>query len=77
MRRLDFLKASIFLLASHSLISCEARIQTPEEALRIAQNYADLEWMPEEYHIRHGKDMKGVTVHTPDTTLKDHGDNRG
>lgn len=77
MRLLDFSKATILFIASYSLISCANRKQTPEAALRIAQSYADLEWMPEERHIRHGKDKKGVTVHTPDTTLKDHGDDRG
>jgi hypothetical protein len=77
MRLLDFLKASVFFMASGSLISCAWRTQTPEAALRIAQSYADLEWMPQAQHIRHGKDKKGVTVHTPDTTLKEYDDDRG
>lgn len=77
MRLLDFFKLSIPLFASASLISCASRKQTPEEALRIAQAYADLEWMPEDRHIRHCKDKKGVTVHTPDTTLRNYGDDRG
>ena len=77
MKLLDFSKAFILLSLSALLISCASRKQTPEQALRIAQGYADLEWMPEARHIRHGKDKKGVTVHTPDTTLKDHGDTRG
>lgn len=77
MRLVDFLKASVFFMASGSLISCACRSQTPEAALRIAQSYADLEWMPHAQHIRHGKDKKGVTAHTPDTTLKEYGDDRG
>lgn len=77
MKRLDFFISSILLCVSGSLVSCANRTQTPEEALRIAKTYADLEWMPEQRHIRHGKDKKGVTVHTPDTTLKNHGDDRG
>lgn len=77
MRRLDFSKAFVLLFFSFLLISCGNRMQTPEQAFRTAQAYADLEWLPEQRHIRHGKDKKGVTVHTPDKTLKDHGDNRG
>lgn len=77
MKLLDFSKASVLLFTSSLFISCASRRQTPEEALRIAQAYAELEWIPEERHIRHGKDKKGVTVHTPDTSLKDHGDERG
>jgi hypothetical protein len=77
MMRMEFFKASILLLASGPLISCACRTQTPEAALRTAQSYADLEWVPQARHIRHGKDKKGVTVHTPDSSLKDHGDDRG
>ncbi|MFU8893910.1 MAG: hypothetical protein ACNA8L_09805 [Luteolibacter sp.] len=34
--------------------------------------------MPEERHVRHGKDGHGQWVHTPDTTLAQHnGDTRG
>lgn len=77
MNLLDFRKLILSILASPSLISCMAPKQTPEEAFRIAKAYAELEWMPEERHIRHGKDFCGVTVHTPDITLRDHGDSRG
>lgn len=77
MKLLDLFKTSMFFFMGSLLISCVSRRQTPEDALRIAESYAELEWMPEKRHIRHGKDKKGVTVHTPDTTLKDHGDDRG
>lgn len=77
MKLLDCSKLSLAFLLSGLIPSCTNRTQTPEEALRIARAYADLEWMPEQRHIRHGKDKKGITVHTPDTTLKDHGDERG
>ncbi len=76
-KRLNFFKAFIFSFMCIGFSSCADVRRTPEEALRIAQSYADLEWMPEERHIRHGKDIKGITVHTPDTSLKDHGDDRG
>jgi hypothetical protein len=77
MKRLNFYRMLFPGLMGLPLLSCSNIGQTPEEALRIAQSYADLEWMPETRHIRHGKDLKGITVHTPDTTLKDHGDDRG
>jgi hypothetical protein len=76
MRASGFFQTSILGMAGFCLTSCALR-QTPEEALRIAQSYAELEWLPEERHIRHGKDKKGITVHTPDTTLKEYGDDRG
>ncbi|MGJ8634348.1 MAG: hypothetical protein ACSHX7_10540 [Luteolibacter sp.] len=50
------------------LTSCALK-HKPEEAIRIALTYADLEWMPEKRHIRHGKDSQGIMVQTPDTTL--------
>lgn len=77
MKLLDFYKAGSLFLTSSLFISCASQRQTPEQALRIAQTYAALEWIPEPRHVRHGKDLKGITVHTPDVTLKDHGDNRG
>ncbi len=33
--------------------------------------------MPEERHVRHGKDRAGITVHTPDTSLALHGFSNG
>lgn len=58
------------------LASCAPK-RTPEQAIATALTYTELEWMPEERHIRHGKDLKGIHVHTPDTTLSEHGDKRG
>jgi hypothetical protein len=58
------------------LASCAAK-RTPEQAIATALTYTELEWMPEERHIRHGKDLKGINVHTPDTTLSKIGDHRG
>ncbi len=63
----------IFLLC---LASCAPK-RTPEEAIATALTYTEMEWMPEAWHIHHGKDLKGITVHTPDTTLSQHGDDRG
>lgn len=67
----------IMLLMVFSLVSCSPKYP-PEEAIRIATSYADIEWMPAKRHIRHGKDSKGIQVHTPDSTLAAHtGDKRG
>lgn len=66
----------ILFAASLCLVSCAAK-RTPEEAVRTAISYVDLQWMPEERHIRHGKDSNGIMVNTPDTTLAAHGDDRG
>ncbi len=58
------------------LASCAPK-RTPEEAIATALTYTELEWMPEARHIRHGKDLQGIQVHTPDTTLSRQGDKRG
>jgi hypothetical protein len=58
------------------LASCAPQ-RTPEEAIATALTYTELEWMPDERHIRHGEDSNGIKVHTPDTTLSEHGDRRG
>lgn len=58
------------------LASCVPQ-RTPEEAIATALTYTELEWIPDARHIRHGKDSNGITVHTPDTTLSQLGDNRG
>jgi hypothetical protein len=63
-------------MAVLSIVSCAPK-RTPEDAVRTALTYTELEWLPEARHIRHGKDLKGITVHTPDTTLTAHGDDRG
>ena len=68
-----------FIVASFCalhVISCASK-PTPEEAVRIASSYANLEWMPEERHILHGKDSRGIMVHTPDTTLVSQSNRRG
>lgn len=58
------------------LASCAPK-RTPEQAVATALTYTEMEWMPEARHIRQGKDLKGIHVHTPDTTLSRHGDDRG
>ena len=43
------------------------------DAIGIAYTYSQVAWMPEQRHVLHGKDRDGITVHTPDATLSDHG----
>lgn len=66
--------SALFLAAC--LVSCSLKV-TPEEAVRTAQLYTELQWMPEERHVRHGPDSYGIEVHTPDESLKNRGDHRG
>lgn len=67
---------AILLPIAIFIASCSSKL-TPEQALRTAQTYTELEWEPRSWHIRHTKDSQGIMVHTPDTTLSEHGDNRG
>ena len=65
------------LLAALCLPACAPKYK-PEDAIRIGLSYTELHWQPETRHIRHGKDSRGIIVHTPDTTLGAHtGDKRG
>lgn len=50
------------------MISCAPK-STPAKAMEIAYRYRQLEWMPEESHVRHGVDGKGTRVDTPDVGL--------
>lgn len=56
--------------------SCAPRV-TREQAIATAYKYTQVTWMPEERHVRHGKDSQGITVHTPDESLAKHGDPKG
>lgn len=50
---------------------------TREEAVAIAYGYTQIEWLPEQRHVRHGPDADGIVVHTPDVSLTKHGHPRG
>jgi hypothetical protein len=56
--------------------SCASKV-TPDEAIATAYRYTQVQWMPEERHVRHGPDSKGIVVETPDRTLAKSGDRRG
>lgn len=47
------------------------------EVIETAYTYSRLEWQPREQHRKHGPDQAGVLVHTPDTTLANHGFSNG
>lgn len=63
------------LLCVH-LASCASRV-TRDEAVATAFRYTQVEWMPEERHVRHGADAHGIPVHTPDLAVSWKGDKRG
>ena len=80
--------SSAFLLlpACLALASCApdpwaipgpARSVTRSDAIAIAHTYSRLTWMPEERHVRHGTDRRGILVHTPDLGLARHGRTNG
>lgn len=52
--------------------SCVPKV-TPEQAIATAYRYTQVEWAPEERHVRHGSDSRGILVHTPDKSLDQPG----
>ncbi len=50
---------------------------TPDEAMAIAQGYANHSWRPFARNILHGKDKAGVLVNTPDVTHEPQQDRKG
>lgn len=45
--------------------------------MEIAYRYAQLEWQPEQRHVRHEKDSNGTRVDTPDASLSRHNERGG
>ncbi len=58
------------------LVSCTSQV-TREEAVATAYRYTQVQWLPEERHVRHGPDSQGIMVHTPDRSVVKYGDRRG
>lgn len=56
------------------LSSCLPSV-TGEQAISTAYRYTQVRWMPEDRHVLHGPDSKGIVVQTPDHKLP--GDARG
>jgi len=64
-------------LFATTLASCTHSV-TRDQVMATAHSYTQVRWMPEERHVRHGKDGFGQWIHTPDVTLeKNTGDKRG
>ena len=63
-------------LACAALVSC-AKHPTRHQIIATAWSYTQLEWLPEEHHVRHGPDRDGIHVSTPDRSLARRGDHRG
>lgn len=50
---------------------------TPDEAMKIAQQYTTHTWRPFARNILHGKDKAGILVNTPDITHEPQQDRKG
>ena len=72
MRFLPLAAAAVSVL----LCSCASK-PTPAKSIEVAWRYTQIEWMPESRHVRHGKDSKGIPVHTPDMSLGQHDEKGG
>src|SRR4051794_12406791 len=58
---------AIFLLYFVSIASfASAQSITRDEALRIGESYIEHRWQSSAKNLLHGKDKKGIEVHTPD-----------
>ncbi|MGD9417588.1 MAG: hypothetical protein Q7R22_001500 [Verrucomicrobiota bacterium JB025] len=80
-RHLTILAGLAALLASCApdplAIPAPAKSVTREQAIATAYTYTRVQWTPEPRHIRHAPDSNGVLVHTPDTSLTEHGFSNG
>ena len=58
----------VLLVALLTLVIRQAGAQTitRTEALRIAESYIQHRWQPSSRNLLHGRDKKGIEVHTPD-----------
>lgn len=66
----------ISLFALVHLVSCLPRV-TRQEVIETAYGYTQVEWIPEDRHVRHGQDREGILVQTPDVTIGKFGGSRG
>lgn len=57
--------------------SCATPPVTRTQALHTAWTYTQVEWVPENRHIYHGRDTDGIEVQTPDDSLTSHGFSNG
>jgi hypothetical protein len=52
--------------------ACTSRV-TRDEVIATAHRYTQVQWMPEQRHVRHGLDPQGIPVRTPDRSLGKRG----
>lgn len=71
--RVKFILPSLLALF---LVSCTPHV-TRDQAVATAYRYTQVTWMPEERHVQHGPDSRGIRVHTPDKYLARQGENGG
>ncbi len=70
------MKPSILIFCAALLVSCVPKV-TRSQAISTAYRYTQVQWMPEQRHVRHGVDSAGIPVHTPDVTVVKYGDKHG
>lgn len=69
----------VFLLLLASCTSAPYSIPGPsptvsrDETIATAYAYTQVKWNPEARHTKHGSDSSGILVHTPDSSLDQHG----
>ncbi|MFT4177272.1 MAG: hypothetical protein QM627_11525 [Luteolibacter sp.] len=62
------MKYSPLLFLFVFLVACAPRVSR-EQVTATAYRYTQVRWMPEERHVRHGPDSKGIPVKTPDHSI--------
>jgi len=55
------------------LASCASQGVSRKQAIETAWTYTQVEWTPASTQALHGKDVDGIEVHTPDTSLQSAG----
>ncbi len=68
--------SAVLGLAALMVGSCAPAV-TRDQALATAYRYTQVEWQPDQRHVRHGPDGSGIEVRTPDVSLSRSGDRRG
>lgn len=65
MRTLPAIGAALLLLLAASTTS-QSQTLTRAEAIAIAETFVNHTWQAKPSHVRHGKDSRGIEIHTPD-----------
>jgi hypothetical protein len=62
-------KSYILPLLFAAFVSSCAPKATREQAIATAYRYTQVEWMPDDRHVRHAEDGQGIMVKTPDASI--------